>query len=359
MDGSGLTGVPGNGLDGIALIDTNGTIVSNHVENIEQKAAMGDASVHGIEVKSTRGPVSALVAENSTDHYAGHVAVDLMAAGPGSLSASVVENAITGDPEPTPGTSVVAQFGVVAGGIQKLQISRNRISDFQSPWDVGAIWLDPQAAQASCIISRNRLLANDDGVDVRGAQGCIIDRNVITAGAAGVEIGEGVSGSGHSFGSAPGNVVVRNLISGATTVATNVAYDGSPAIAGVPDDGVVVWSGTGNTITRNAISGFVADIYVGSDPVYLNNTATWTSPQPYAVTTGTTARLNDLTNPASPAVASGLTAYGLVNLNEFVSYALSATDNWWGCAAGPGAPGCTAATGLVNDQPWSRHPVHI
>jgi Protein of unknown function (DUF1565) len=34
------------------------------------------------------------------------------------------------------------------------------------------------------------------------------------------------------------------------------------------------------------------------------------------------------------------------------SAAIDATDNWWGCNAGPNASGCSAVTGNVTDNPW-------
>ncbi len=352
---SGLSGVPGNGLDGIALIDTSGVIAGNHVYGIQQPAELGDVSVHGIEVKSTNVASKVTVRGNRVNDFAGHVGVDLMGGAPGSLLVRVIGNDISGNPSSNPSTSVAAQFGIAAGGVKTLFIAGNRIDRYQSPWDVGAIWLDRQAAGAACTVTGNRLLANDDGVDLRGAQGCRITRNIITAGVAGVEAGQGVTSQGAPFGSAPDNVIAHNRISGRTTDGTKLTYTGQSAITGKPSDGVLVWSGQHNTIADNAVSGFVADVYVGADPVYLNNTATWNSVQPYAKVFGTRVTGNDITRTVTAMKSSGVKRYGVANLNHVHVFRIVATGNWWGCAAGPNHHGCTTTAGPVQFRPFARH----
>jgi hypothetical protein len=36
---------------------------------------------------------------------------------------------------------------------------------------------------------------------------------------------------------------------------------------------------------------------------------------------------------------------------------VDATENWWGCSAGPASRGCSAASGNVVYTPWLRRPV--
>ncbi|MHB1711555.1 MAG: right-handed parallel beta-helix repeat-containing protein, partial [Acidimicrobiales bacterium] len=339
VDGSGLTSTGSGPWEGIAFIDTSGAITHNAVKHIEQAATIGDASVHGIEVKSTTAPQTVTVAGNTAMSEPGHVAIDLMAASPGVLSASVTGNALTGDP--TASTKPASQFGIAAGGLSSLSISGNKISDFQSPWSVGAVWLDRQVSGATCSVTGNTLTANDNGVDVHGASGCTITGNTITAGSAGVEIGPAYVAKVPS----DNTVVTSNTITGTKTIAT-------AGVAGVPVDGVLVWGGTGSSITGNTVGGFASDIYVGEDPVYLNNTATWGSggPDPFGgyfsiaslATSGTTVHSNDLGTPATPVSGSGVSSYGVACLNsngDCSTSSLDATGNWWGSSSGPGPVG--------------------
>ncbi len=335
---------------GIALIDTGGAIQHNVVESIQSSTEMGDASVVGIAVKSTASPQSVLIEDNTLQNHAGFVDVNLIAQSPGSLSAAVLDNMISGDP-----TASTAQFGLTAGGLSSLSVSGNTISDFQSPYDVGAIWLEPQATGASCSVMNNTLTANDDGVDVRGATGCKITGNTITAGFAGVEIGPGYSSGLPSKNTA----VADNSIIGTVTEATAHWYTGAATVAGVPVDGVLVWDGTGTTISSNSISGFVSDVYVGEDPVYLNNTATWgsTIPSPYSgYHPSATVNVNDLGTPAT--ASGGVQSYGVACLNSngaCTSSSLAATNNWWGSASGPGSIASGSGVPVsahVTYKPW-------
>ena len=339
--------------EGIALIDTSGTVMDNTVEHIQNSGvASGDSSVLGIAVKSTHVSATVRVTGNTVQNYGGAHAINLMALSPGVLSASVTGNTLTGDP--TALTAPAAQFGIIAGGLTDLSISANTISDFQSPWSVGAVWLDSQASSATCSVTGNTLTANDNGVDVHGAAGCTITGNTITAGSAGVEIGPG-----YSSGLASKNILVAdNSITGTTTEATTYVYSGAAAVAGVPVDGVLVWDGTGNTITNNTISGFVADVYVGEDPVYLNNTASWGTTTPPSYATGATVHANQLDTPAAASSSSGVSSYGVACLNsngDCTASPLDATGNWWGAASGPGPVGPGSGSPVsahVNYSSW-------
>lgn len=353
VDGSNLPNVaPSIPWAGIALIDTSGSVQHNVVQNIQIPAAMGDSSVVGVAVKSTVRAQSVAVTNNVLKSHAGFVDVNLIAGAPGTLSAMVAGNAISGDP-----TSSTAQFGITAGGLTALTISGNTISDFQSKYDVGAIWLEPQATGATCAVTNNTLAANDDGVDVRGAANCAISGNTITAGFAGIEVGSGYLSGTLSRGTA----ISRNTISGTPTEATTTWYTGAAAVAGVPVDGVLVWDGTGTSVTGNAISGFASDVYVGEDPVYLNNTATWGSTTvPTSTVFPTTVQYNDLGHLATPASGSSVVSDGAACLNsngQCTATKLTATDNWWQSASGPTSTSNPGGTGVpvsanVTFNPW-------
>ncbi len=356
VSGASLDGLPAGGeLEGIAFVDTSGGIIGNTVEHIEQTGAMGQAAVHGIEVKATAGSAAVVVSGNTATTDAGHVAVDLMSA-PGDLTATVTGNTLTGDTVST--TAEVAQFGVAAGGLAGLTVTGNTITDFQSPWSVGAVWLDAQSAGAACSVTGNSLTADDNGVDLHGASGCTISGNVISAGSAGVEIGPSYLGSPSP---STGNTVTDNAITGTTTEASTLFYDGSPtpasAVAGVPVDGVLVWDGAQNAVVGNAISGFVHDVYAGEDPVYLNNTASWAAsgvPVPYSgYAVGASVIDNSLTAPATAVGGSGIPSIGVAQLNTASDTPpMLANDNWWGCAGGPSTAGCTTTAGSVTTATW-------
>ena len=355
VSGAELGGLPPGGeLEGIAMVDTSGSVAGNTVEDIEQPNAIGQASVHGIEVKATAVHATVDLAGNTARSGAGHVAVDLMSA-PGDLAATVTGNQLTGDPVAT--IAPVAQFGIAAGGLGSIAVSGNTITDYQSPWSVGAVWLDAQAPGARCAVSGNTLTADDNGVDLHGASGCTISGNTITAGSAGVEIGPSYLGTTVA---SDGDSIVANDIAGTTTEATHYQYNGSAtpvaAVAGVPVDGVLVWDGTGTAVQDNAISGFARDVYAGEDPVYLDNAASWgpSVPSPYSgyAVGGTTVVDDSLTGTVAAVAGSHVASAGTVQADvPGGTAALAATDDWWGCAGGPGAAGCSAAVGATT-APW-------
>ncbi len=354
VDGSSLTST--GKFAGIAFVDTSGALSNNTVENIERLASFGNASVHGIDVKSTNAPSTVALVGNTAKSEAGHVALDLMGGAPGSLSVTATGNILTGDP--TTLTSPVAQFGIAAGGLTSLDLSGNTITGDQSPWGVSAIWLDPQAPGAKCTVHANTLTADDSGVNLEGASHCSVTDNTITAGVFGIAAGPSYYVS--PIVAASYNTIDSNAITGTATEATTATMDysttpatGVSAVAGEPIDGLIVWDGQSNTMEDNIVGGFVADVYVGEDPVYLNNTASWgtTSAPPYD-NSGNVVEADSLASLATPAAGSNVKAYGVANLHNTTSFTLDATYDWWGCAGGPGSTGCTPTGGSVNPTPW-------
>jgi hypothetical protein len=46
-----------------------------------------------------------------------------------------------------------------------------------------------------------------------------------------------------------------------------------------------------------------------------------------------------------------------IGIDNLGSGGVNATENWWGCAKGPGFPGCTSVSGLnVVSTPFLTHP---
>lgn len=366
IDGLTVTGADlsatGNA-SGIAMVDTSGTVENNTVEAIERPATIGNASVHGIEVKSDSGSATVTVTGNTLENNPGHVAIDLMAGGntSGTLSATVSNNTITGTVTSTvTNNTPVAQFGIAAGGLSGLAITGNTISDMQSPWGVSAIWLDTMAPNATVSVVHNTLVNNDNGVMLTGASGVTIANNTISAGSTGITLGPNFNGWPPTFGmaSSSNNVVQGNVITGSPTVATSYVTTGSAtiaAVASVPVDGVLVWDGSNNTISGNEIAGFLQDVYVGQDPIALNNTLSWPANQPLNPfpNFGNVVSFNWLRNAATSQVAP---SYGIVEANNSQEPTnVEAKDNWWNTARGPQGwyQGTLQGTrGNVDDSTW-------
>lgn len=363
ISGASLSPPPGP-WSGLAYINASGSASNNNVVQIQIPAILGQTSVHGIEVKSTSGTAAVTLTQNRLSDYPGHVAIALLSGGEtsGILDAVVSGNRLIGNP--TTQLAPVAQFGIVAAGVRQLTITENRISDFSSPWNVGGIWLDPLAPDAQCEVTYNSLFNNDNGIDVRGASGCLIAHNAILAGSAGIELGAQVTSTGTPVASS-NNVIRANSIQGATTVATTlVTVNGTtttPAVAQAPLDGVLVWDGQNNQMQGNHITEFVTLVYIGEDPAYLNNSATWPSgAMPSYDNSGNALHDNLLARLATPAAGSGITGWAVANLNNQASFVVDATNNWWGSGNGPeaasntfnvGAQGLPVTNGVLY-TPW-------
>lgn len=368
VSGASLTpaGLATGQWSGIAYINSSGTVSHNQVKSIEVSAIIGQASVHGMEMKTTAGTHSLEITHNYLAQYAGHVAIDLMAGGltSGVLTATVTDNIIIGDPADT--LTPVAQFGIAAGGLSGLVVRRNNIAHFSSPWNVSGIWLDPLNPEATWTIAYNSLVANDNGISIHGASGGVIAHNSILAGAAGIEMGPQFNvPSGQIPASSSNSLIQGNTIAGSPTVATTqVTINGTTvesAITGQPVDGILVWDGQQNRFIGNHVSGFVNDAYMGEDPVFLNNAVSWSpGTMPSYDNQGNSLSFNAWGPLATPASSSGVTGYAVVNANNATPFVVDASNNWWGSPSGPSNIANTfnpATQGLpvsagVNYTPW-------
>lgn len=168
----------------------------------------------------------------------------------------------------------------------------------------------------------------------------------------GLAVGEG-AGVG-IFDSVPGaknygNVVIGNKLTG----------NGLPGVAlhsHTPGQNL-----NNNSIIANQISGNHADTDDAATPGPTGINIFGVSP-----IVGTTISQNIITNEAVD-IAVNTPAYVDIHLNNLLGRMIGvdnlgtgtadATENWWGCAAGPGAAGCSSVSGTkVLVQPWLTQP---
>ncbi len=169
-------------------------------------------------------------------------------------------------------------------------------------------------------------------------------------------------GSGAGVGMfAPGPI--DNLTYGNVVVANRLTNNGDGGVAmhtHVPNPGIKLRD---NVITGNYIAGNGPDSGVTSVPTGISLLGT-------APATGTLITLNQIekesidiavNNAAGGAVVAhlnNLVGRGVVGLANLGAGPVDATQNWWGCAAGPGGSGCAKVQGAsVTTTPFLTRPV--
>lgn len=140
-----------------------------------------------------------------------------------------------------------------------------------------------------------------------------------------------------------GNVdITDNSVTNSPTSGSTIYFNGNPSIGavdisgntmpGTASAGVVILGSAGSgafTITGNGLSSGVYGIYVGNGSLASGATVT--------------ARGNDLSGNSTGVRGDKGTA---------PVPQVDAEDNWWGCNAGPGQPGCSPSAGAVKADTW-------
>lgn len=174
----------------------------------------------------------------------------------------------------------------------------------------------------------------------------------------GAGAGVGIFADGSGIGLVSGNVVIGN----------ELTDNGLPGVAfhshvgpmfGLPADDL-----NDNTIIGNQISGNGADLFDTATPgptgINISSGGGGSS------ITGTVVSGNVITDEDDDVVMAApgevdvhlndLLRKGL-GVNNLSNGTVDATENWWGCPAGPGGPGCSGVDGSVIWSPWLDHPV--
>lgn len=166
-----------------------------------------------------------------------------------------------------------------------------------------------------------------------------------------------------SDGSGPG------LVSGNVVIGNELRDNGIPGVAfhshvgpafGAPSDDL-----NNNTIVDNLISGNGADIGDTATPgtTGINvNSGGGASPIQGTVIAGNVITDENfdiaVNTPARVDVHLNDLLGHDVGIDNLASGAVDATENWWGCPAGPGGPGCSSVEGSdITSTPWLGHPV--
>lgn len=201
------------------------------------------------------------------------------------------------------------------------------------------------------------------GVDRNTLSENIVSGNGVQVQGAGV----GLFSDGAGPGKVHGNVISHNILTG-NGIGGVALHSHVGPVFGAPADDM-----NGNIITGNYVSGNGADngdtatpgtvgIQIssggGGTPVQgtiITGNVIWNEDYDIAVNTPGTVRAHD--NDLYP---SGMRV-GLGNICAFDSApctgSVDATENYWGCKAGPGAASCSAATGpQVSVVPWLKEP---
>jgi parallel beta-helix repeat protein len=196
-----------------------------------------------------------------------------------------------------------------------------------------------------------------EGIHLSGANHSVVANNDVENNAGGILLSD-------DTGETSDNLVTGNVVTG-----NELTDNGLPGVAfhshvgpnfGLPADNL-----NDNSIIGNHISGNGADLFDTATPGTAGiNISSGAGGSPI---TGTLVSGNVITDEDDDVVMAtpGDTNVHLndllrrdVGINNLSNGMVDATDNWWGCPAGPGGPGCSSVEGSgISWAPWLDHPV--
>jgi len=201
------------------------------------------------------------------------------------------------------------------------------------------------------------------GVDHNTVAENVSSGNGVAIGGAGV----GIFSDGAGPGRVSGNVIIGNKLTGNGLGGVSLHTHVGPAF-GLPPDNM-----DRNMIIGNIIAGNLADQFdtATPGPVGINiNSGDGGSPVRGTVISQNIIRDEDVDIAVNtPAVVNihlndlrggkiGVADVCALDRSSACTGSIDATQNYWGCPAGPGGPGCTTTSGSdIRSTPWLKHPV--
>jgi parallel beta-helix repeat protein len=175
----------------------------------------------------------------------------------------------------------------------------------------------------------------------------------------GAGAGVGIFSDGSGPGRVSGNVVIGNQLKNNGIPGVAFHSHVGPAFVPFSDDL------SNNTIVDNQISGNGADlgdtVTPGTTGINVNSGG-GASPIRGTIISGNTISDEDVdvavNTPARVDVHLNNLLRKSIGVDNLANGTIDATDNWWGCPAGPGGPGCSSVEGSgVDWTPWLDHPL--
>jgi len=257
--------------------------------------------------------------------------------------------------------------GIFLSGVDHSTVARNNVSRNAG----GILITDDTGAGHDNVISDNAVTFNqpDCGITLPSHSGAGVYHNTVTGNESISNGGAGVGIFAPGPGSKTyGNVIVNNTLKGNAQPGVTMHNHAAAGINGVPagapptvfDDNVII----GNTISGNA-----ADLADAATPG-----PTGINIYSVAPMSGTLIVQNTFSQEIFdvivkvPLASADSGPQTQIHLNDFEAHdtgvsnlgtaKIDATQNWWGCPAGPGERGCATVSGdAITVNPWLSRPL--
>ncbi|MGH7908107.1 MAG: hypothetical protein ACREP6_15900 [Candidatus Binataceae bacterium] len=313
---------------------------------------------------------------------------------PGTPGTGVIQccpDAFAGGPGNFPEDNDDCGEAIHLRGVTSSVVERNSVHD-----NIGGILLSDETGPDHDNLvtnnnsSNNQEFGGDCGITLASHLACAAGSNDATGCVLAPPVNGVFQGNGVFHNAVISNVTRRNGASGtglfanpgippggATKAFSNLIADNVIEDNGQPGVGIHVHAANGNAdnnvITGNVLSGNGGDTEGEGNPPpntgieVLSNGGFGSGFSPAAPIDGTGISRNNISdedidvwigNTATDASAflNNLVGSGDIGVKNAGSGTVTATDNWWGCSKGPGASGCSSASGTVISSPFLSFP---